>query len=412
MSIGTQGDVRPFVALGVGLKEQGHDVTIATGKTCEPLVIRHGLGFAPLTADFLEIMAKDPRAMQKGLNPFALVKTVRGHLKAMAKDWAEQGKAAVVGADLVIGNGMVSLLAASLAELEGARCVESQLQPVTPCPDIPPMMLKPGRKRLPGVVNLGLYQLMREVTWLMLGAAYSQLRSDLQLKPYPWYGPYFGAESKSRKRLLAYSPNLLQPSPHWPDNVKVVGSLQLKEAEQWVPPGELTDFLAAGAPPIYVGFGSMKADDQAEFTKKILQGIKRAGQRAILATGWGGLEAENDDDLLVIESAPHDWLFPRVSIAIHHGGAGTTAAAARAGIPSIVVPFFGDQPFWAWCLKQAGAAPHALNRKKFRVSELEDAIYAALQPQMRQQASELGKVMADEDGVTRAIEQLKAWNFV
>lgn len=412
LSIGTQGDVRPFVALGLGLKQQGHNVCIASGKTCEALVRQHGLDFSPITADFLEIMAKDPRAMQKGLNPFALVKTVRGHLKDMAKDWAEQGKAAVAGADLVIGNGMVSLLAASLAELEGARCVESQLQPVTPCPDIPPMMLKPGSKALPGFLNLGLYQLMREVTWMMLGAAYKQLRHDLGLKPYPWYGPYFSAESKSRKRLLAYSPNLLKPSPHWPNNVKVVGSLQLKEAQQWQAPNELTDFLAAGEPPIYIGFGSMLADDQEQFSQKILQAIEKSGQRAILATGWGGLTAQSSPNIMVIKSAPHDWLLPQVSMAIHHGGAGTTAAAARAGVPSIVVPFFGDQPFWAWCLKEAGAAPAAINRKTFTANELVTAINTAKQPQMRENAKQLGQKMATEDGVTAAINQLKNWKVL
>jgi sterol 3beta-glucosyltransferase len=411
-SIGTQGDVRPFVALGKGLRALGHSVCVATGETCEALVRAHDLDFSPLTADFLELMASDPNAMKKGLNPFALVKTVRKHLGEMASDWAIQGRNAVSGADLVIGNGMVSLLAASLAELAGADYVETQLQPVTPCPDIPPMMLKPGRRPLPGFVNLALYQLMRGVTWQMLSGAYKTLRRDLGLTPYPWYGPYYQKESQQRRRLLAYSSQLLKRSPYWPENIQVVGNFQLRESSVWQPPAALSAFLTAGSKPIYIGFGSMLGDDKAAFSQKIIDAIRASGQRAIIATGWGGLDVVPDSDTFVIDAVPHDWLFPRVALAVHHGGAGTTAAAARAGIPSVVIPFFGDQPFWAWCLQQAGVAPAALPRKNFQPQALADAIGIALSEAMQARARMLGEQLSKEDGVGNAIAQLQDWGLI
>lgn len=411
-SIGTQGDVRPFVALGRGLRERGHSVCIATGTTCEQLVVDNGLDFAPLTADFLEMMAADPRAMQKGTNPLALLPTVRRRLREMAADWAEQGKAAARGAELLIGNGMVALLASSLAELGGVRCLETQLQPVTPCPDIPPMMLKPGRKALPGALNLGLYELLRVLTWQMLGAAYGQLRRDLGLPRYPWYGPYYRTESKQRRRLLAYSPHLLAPSPHWPDNIKVVGNMLLDDGQRWTPPAALKQFLAAGSAPVYIGFGSMVGEDRAAFSAKIVEGIRQSGRRAIVATGWGGLDIAASEQVYVCDALPHDWLFPRVATAVHHGGAGTTAAAARAGIPSVVIPFFGDQPFWAWCLGRAGAAPPALNRKDFSADQLATAIITAADYPMRQAAAELGGRMQQEDGVAAAIAQIQDWGLL
>ncbi|MBD2857477.1 glycosyltransferase family 1 protein [Spongiibacter sp. KMU-158] len=402
-SIGTQGDVRPFVALGVALQQLGHRVVIASGASCAALIQENDLEYAPLSADFLEVMASDPRAIQKGLNPIALVPTVRKHLRNMASDWSTQAQSAVAGAELIIGNGMVALLASTMAELVGAKCVETQLQPVTPCPDIPPMVLKPGRKKLPGAVNLGLYQFARVLTWQMLGAAYAQLRRDLKLKPYPWYGPYYRQESRDRYRLLAYSPSLLAPSPHWPQNIKVVGNFYLEQAASWTPPESLEAFLAAGEKPIYIGFGSMVAEDKSTFSERILAGILASGRRAIIASGWGGLEISANKNCYVLDAAPHDWLFPKVALAVHHGGAGTTAAAARAGIPSVIIPFFGDQPFWAWTLLQAGAAPTALDRKTFTAEQFAAAVNLAHSEIMQGKAAELGEKMRRENGVAEAI---------
>ncbi|MGL6162660.1 glycosyltransferase [Microbulbifer sp.] len=417
-SIGTQGDVRPFVALGRGLQRAGHRVRIASGRTCERLVTGQGLEFSPLSADFLDIMARDPGALRRGLNPLALLATARRELRAMAVDWAEQGRAATADADLLLGNGMVAPLAASLGEVVGRPVVETHLQPITPCPDIPPMMLPPPRKPRPGAVNRLLYHCCRLLTWQMLSPAYARVRRDLDLPPFPRRGPTYSPGRRYQRLLYGFSPLLVPPSSHWPASVRVAGNWFLEEGRDWRPPAALADFLEAGPKPVYVGFGSMCSEDAATFTRVILEALRRSGRRAVLATGWGGLSEEvaesvaGDRNILAIEAAPHDWLLPRVALAVHHGGAGTTAATLRAGIPSVVVPFFGDQPFWAWRLEQLGVAPPALKRRGLTSAALYAGIRQGLSEPMRQRAAELGGYLRAEDGVANAIAQLQSWELL
>ncbi|CAA0088883.1 O-mycaminosyltylonolide 6-deoxyallosyltransferase [Zhongshania aliphaticivorans] len=413
-SIGTQGDVRPFIALGLGLQAKGHKVCIASGKTCETLVKSQGLSYAPLTADFLEVMAKDPRAIQRGLNPLALMTTARRHLKDMSQHWATEGLAAAEGADLLLGNGMMAVLANSLGEALNIPAVETHLQPVTPCPDIPPMMLTPPEKPRNGFINEMLYHLLRAVTWRMLSAAYSPVRSELKLSTLPWYGPYYRQKKQDRRILYGYSPALLPPSLTWPIGVQVCGNWYLEGESQWCPSDELVQFLANGEKPIYIGFGSMLSDDTDNLSAIIYDALALSGRRAIIATGWGGLtsQANNNPNVLVIDAAPHDWLFPRVALAVHHGGAGTTAATIKAGIPSVVVPFFGDQPFWAWRLQKNGVAPKMLKRAELTAPQLAKAIEDASQESMRINADKLAQKVAEENGVDTAISLLEQWGLL
>lgn len=416
-SVGTQGDVRPFVALGRGLQRVGCRVRIASGNTCEPLITGHGLEFAPLSADFLDIMARDPGALQRGLNPLALLATARRELGAMASGWPEQGRAAAADADLLLGNGMVAPLASSFGELLGRPVVETHLQPITPCPDIPPMMLPPPKRPRPGAVNRLLFHFCRLLTWQMLSPAYVGVRRELGLPAFPRRGPTYSPGRHSQKLLYGFSPLLVPPSRHWPASVRVAGNWFLDGERDWRPPPALADFLAAGPKPVYVGFGSMRSGDSGDFTARVLEGLRRSGRRALIATGWGGLSKEvveraGDGNFFAIDAAPHDWLFPRVALAVHHGGAGTTAAALRAGIPSVVVPFFGDQPFWAWRLAEVGVAPPAVRRKELTAAALAGAIRSALSGSMGRRAAALGERLRAEDGVANAIVQLRAWGLL
>lgn len=414
LTIGTQGDVRPFVALGVGLRALGHEVRIASNRSFSELVTSAGLEFAPLTADFLEFMASEPDAMARGLNPLVVLAAARRRLKEMAAAWADEGRAACHDADLLIGNGMVAPLAASLAEALGKPYVESHLQPVTPCADIPPMMLPPPRRPLPGVVNRCLYHLLRVLTWQVLSPAFNGVvRRQLGLRAYPWVGPYYQQRPGRRGVLYGYSGKVVPRPEEWSRDVRVAGYWFLDQAREWQPPAELSRFLAAGPKPIYIGFGSMLSGQADEFTDLVIDAVRASGRRAIIATGWGGLvdRGEGDDRILFVKQAPHDWLFPRVELAVHHGGAGTTAAAVRAGIPSVVVPFFGDQPFWAWRLEQLGVAPPRLDRKTLTASALAGAIAAASAETLRGNARRLGEQVRAEDGVAAALQTLAEWGL-
>jgi sterol 3beta-glucosyltransferase len=168
---------------------------------------------------------------------------------------------------------------------------------------------------------------------------------------------------------------------------------------------ELLDFLQKGAPPVYVGFGSLADVSQAlQSTELVIEALKRSGQRGILATGWNGLAKIDDlpDDIFILESAPHDWLFPRMAAVIHHGGAGTTAAGLKAGVPSIIVPHSNDQFAWACRVYELGVGSKPIPRKKLTAERLANAINLVLQQKITTAAKNLGLKIQTENGAERA----------
>jgi UDP:flavonoid glycosyltransferase YjiC (YdhE family) len=170
-------------------------------------------------------------------------------------------------------------------------------------------------------------------------------------------------------------------------------------------------FLAAGAPPVYIGFGSMANRSPQKVAHLVPEALELSGQRGILAAGWGGLAQANlPDHIFALDAIPHAWLFPRVAAVVHHGGAGTTAAGFRAGVPSILVPFTGDQPFWARRVTELGVGPQPIPRRKLTAERLASAIAAATTDQnMRARAAALGERIRAEDGVARAIEMIESF---
>lgn len=172
-------------------------------------------------------------------------------------------------------------------------------------------------------------------------------------------------------------------------------------ASNYQPPSELADFLAAGSPPVYIGFGSIVVDDPNAMTKLIFDAVKKTGQRALVSKGWGGLggdELEKPDGVFMLGNCPHDWLFKHVSCVVHHGGAGTTAAGIALGRPTVIVPFFGDQPFWGAMVARAGAGPSPITYKDLTSQGLADSILMALKPETLERAKELGERIREENG--------------
>lgn len=415
-AIGTQGDIRPFTALGRGLMRAGHQVRLATSANFQALVTGAGLEFAPLTADYEKLMLSDPEMINNGMNVVKVARIMRGHLSEMASHWAAEGRAAAAGAELLIGAGPATILVASLSDALDIPCVQAQLQPMTPCSDIPPMMLPPPRFRIPGPVNRGLYHALRMFTWMVLSPAINGiLRKDLGLAPYNWRGPYHGGPATRRRVLYGYSGVILPHSRDWTDDQRVTGYWFLDESGEWEPPADLMQFLDAGTRPVYVGFGSMLSTDSERITRIVLDAVKKVGCRAIIATGWGGMVADGalvDRDIFVLKQAPHDWLFPRCAAAVHHGGAGTTTAAARAGIPSVIMPFITEQAFWSDRLERLGTAPRHLNRKTVTAAGMARAIAQALEPEMARRAIRLGQQVSAERGIDNAIRQLADWGLL
>ena len=412
-TIGTQGDIRPCVALGRGLRNAGHPVRIVTSDNFAGLVREAGLEFFPLTSNFQALLEADRSIADRGLDMRAMARVFRETFADWAGHWVDEGQVASEGAGLLVGVGNSTLLAKSLAEARGLPFIGAQLQPLTPSRILPPMVLAGSGRRLPPALNMGAYHLLRLLVWYVMRPAINDIvRPRLGLRRHPWYGPYFHDGGDANRVVYGFSPHVLPRPADWPGSAQVTG-YWFHDQPHWRPSDALQRFLQAGPKPVYVGFGSMVSGDAEAFTATVLDGVRRSGQRAVLATGWGGLdhaEGAHDDRTFFIRQAPHDWLFPRMAAAVHHGGAGTTAAAVRAGIPSVIVPFYGDQPFWARCLQRAGVAPPALDRRDLRAGDLASALDATTR--MHPAAAALGGRVRAEDGVAEAIRQLRAWGLL
>ena len=211
--------------------------------------------------------------------------------------------------------------------------------------------------------------------------------------------------------LGAYSPSLIPHPADWPDSVHVTGSYSLDAEADWQPSPALEAFLAAGEPPVYIGFGSMAGRNPEQLARLILEALAKSGQRGLLLTGWGGLRTESvPDNVFVVDSAPHSWLFPRMAAVVHHGGAGTTAEGLRAGVPTVIVPFVFDQPFWGARVKALGLGPEPIPQKQLTADRLAHAIRIAVTDSgMRQRASAFGAAMRGENGVGNAVKVVKRY---
>ena len=204
-----------------------------------------------------------------------------------------------------------------------------------------------------------------------------------------------------------WSPGLIPKPLDWGPEIDIVGYVFLDLASNYKPPESLTQFLEAGEPPVYIGFGSIVVDDPDKFTAKIFEAVKLAGVRALVSKGWGGLgdEGHTPENVYMLDNTPHDWLFPRVSAVVHHGGAGSTAAGLKCGKPTLIVPFFADQPFWGAMVAKAGAGSEPLPYKYLTAEKLAESIKVLLTPEAKLHAEEIAKGIAEEgDGAANAVK--------
>jgi UDP:flavonoid glycosyltransferase YjiC (YdhE family) len=201
--------------------------------------------------------------------------------------------------------------------------------------------------------------------------------------------------------MIDRSPALIPKPKDWGPHISISGFYFLDMASNFTPEPALAEYLAAGEPPIYIGFGSIVVDDPNAMTQMIFEAVKKTGRRALVSKGWGGLGAEElgiPDGVFMLGNVPHDWLFKHVAAVVHHGGAGTTAAGIRAGKPTVIVPFFGDQPFWGAMTAKAGAGPLPIPYKDLTADKLAGAIEEALKPESLDRAQELANMITHEQG--------------
>ena len=175
------------------------------------------------------------------------------------------------------------------------------------------------------------------------------------------------------------------------------------------PTNDLKDFLDTGKPPVCVSFGSMVNKNADRVDAVVRDALKQTNNRGIILSGWGSVRHESTSDLLYLESASHDWLLPKCKMLIHHGGAGTTSAGLRAGIPQIVVPFMADQPFWGNRVYAIGVAPKPIRVSQFSVEMVVRSIAEAESKTIAECAHATSQCIRDEDGVLNAVMLIESY---
>jgi sterol 3beta-glucosyltransferase len=408
LSVGTHGDVEPCLALALGLGRAGYDVTLAAGTNFESFVTGRGVRFAPIRADYLAWLQSDEgRALLARRGPVRLFGRLPECVWEMKRRTMEDAREAARGADAIVYHSKV-LGAYDVAEKMGVPTLMAEFMPHVPTSRFP----SPLAPRLPlgRAYNRLSYRLARLWQLPQRGLRNRWRVAALGLPPKPWYADDLRRRGRALPVLYAFSPHVLPRPDDWPASATVTGFWFLNPPTAWSPPADLQAFLDAGPPPVYVGFGSMVSRDARRVTGVVVEALRKTGQRGVLAAGWGGLaKAGLPDTVFPVDAVPHAWLFPRVAAVVHHGGMGTTAAGLRAGRPTVVCPFFHDQPFWGRRVWELGAGPRPVPQAVLSADRLAAAIRAATEDEgVRQRAAALGAKIRAEDGVARAVGVVQA----
>jgi sterol 3beta-glucosyltransferase len=421
---GSRGDVQPYVALGLGLKEAGHEVTLAAPATFEGLVRGRGLRFYPISLDPLEAVR---RQLEKGdANLFEFAWRTRGILAPLMREDLRAYMKACRGAEAIIYT-PVGFLGYRIATELGIPNVGATYGPLLnptrayPCSFVPVpsrrlevlsrrdtlgSLRERLRKSVRGAYNRLSYPPSQQLLWQFLRGPVNKTLREGGFSPFPLRGPF---EELSRTRgpvLNGWSQHVLPHPPDWDSRLEVTGYWFLDRPEDWRPSQGLTAFIEAGPPPVSVGFGSMTGGGAEKLTDTVVRALRLVGRRGVLVSGFGGFSnSDLPDELFKVEEVHHDWLFPRVTAAVHHGGAGTTAASLRAGTPTVIVPFFADQSFWGARVAGLGVGPHPVPRARLSVELRAGALrQATTDAEMIERARSLGENIRAEDGVQRAVE--------
>jgi sterol 3beta-glucosyltransferase len=388
-TIGSRGDVQPYVNLCQGLQEAGHNVTLATNPTLCPLAAAHGVKSAPVgpPVDMGEI---GERLLAQSFDNMwlGMIRVMQLGARLIEQAYPDVLKVCE-GADLVI----VSDTGSGIAEAEklGLPWISVTLQPARiPVPNPHPTWVD---------------QLVWPVAGQLLIMPTNSFRKRVGAPPTKDITTLMS----SRMILLPVSRHVAPPNPQWPPYVRPTGYWFARPPRDWAPPADLLAFLAAGERPIAVSLGVMSLSGKQAFKSAqiVLEAIRQAGVRAVVQ-GWDAVQANLEIPPAVYPAGamPHAWLFDQVSAVVHHGGFGTTAAVLRSGVPGIVVPHVIDQFYWGQRVFELGVGPKFITRGRLKAQPLAEAITQALRDaNMREKAAELGRnICADPDGVTAAVK--------
>ncbi|KAJ4799432.1 Sterol 3-beta-glucosyltransferase [Rhynchospora pubera] len=404
--VGTRGDVQPFIAFAKRLQEYGHNVRLATHINFRKFVKSAGVDFYPLGGDpriMAGYMARTKGFLLSGPTEISiqrkqLKEIIYSLLPACTEPDLDTG--VPFRAQAIIAN-PPAYGHAHVAEALGVPLHIFFTMPWTPTNDFPHPFA-----RVPQSAAYRLSYLIVDllVWWGIRGYVNEFRKRKLKLPPIAYFSTYHGSISHLPTGYM-WSPQLVPKPADWGSQVDVVGYCFLNLGPKYQPPRELVEWIEQGTKPIYIGFGSIPLDDEKNITAIILEALKETGQRGIIGRGWGSLGSlsEVPVDVYLLDDCPHDWLFPRCAAVIHHGGAGTTATGLRAGCPTTIIPFFGDQFFWGDRIHAKGLGPAPIPISELTVECLISAIKFMLEPEVKLHAMELAREIENEEGVANAV---------
>ncbi|KAH8734160.1 hypothetical protein BGZ61DRAFT_566508 [Ilyonectria robusta] len=411
--VGSRGDVQPFIALGNELQRHGHRVRLATHDTFENFVRNSGLEFYPVGGDPAELMAymvKNP-----GLIP-SMKSLTAGEIQQkryMVQEMLDGFWHSCLKPDTLTGQPFVAdAIIANPPSFAHIHCAQALGIPVHLMFTMPWSSTKAFPHPLANLKNVGSdpqlanyisYSVVEWLTWQGLGDIINKWRKSIDLEEVAMFDAPMLTQTLKIPFTYCWSPALVPKPADWPSHIDVCGFF-FRDTPQYSPPPDLALFLETGTRPVYIGFGSIVLDNPAKMIQIILDAVQAAGVRAIISKGWSDLVGSENKNVYWIGDCPHEWLFQHVAAVVHHGGAGTTACGLRNGIPTTIVPFFGDQPFWGQMVANAGAGPSPINHKELTAENLSQAIQYCLSHKAAEAAASIAARMRAEVGVRAAVQ--------
>ncbi|RAN69416.1 glucosyl transferase [Bacillus sp. SRB_336] len=392
---GTRGDVAPMAGLGRRLQTLGFDVAVAANAAYAPLIPTAGCEYRELPGDMSHLVSPAPPGKK------ATGSDLRRYMSELG-DYMELAATGTVaaaegGADVILANS-VAPYAYDVAEALGIPAIGAHLQPTESSTAYPPVVL--GSARSLGPFGNKLLGSLIAAGKAPYDAPSARIRRTLGLDKKSRAAAERHRRKANSRVLHGFSPAVFPRPSDWRSGLVTTGYWRPEADPDWRPSTELLEFLADGPTPVFIGFGSSEAMD-AEF---MLGAIRRAGVRAVLQ----GVEGVSESDALSVGAVPHEWLFPRMAAVVHHAGAGTAAAGLRAGVPTVGVPIYTDQPFWAARITSLGAGPQPVPYKELSTERLSDAIKDAIAaPEYAANARMLAEVLAAEDGTAPVAAALR-----
>jgi UDP:flavonoid glycosyltransferase YjiC (YdhE family) len=396
LTVGTMGDVAPYTGLGRRLADAGHHVAIATHDRYAGLVREAGLEFRSVPTDPATYFDRPDGVSRARWT----VRSSFGYARATGRDLL---RAAAPGADVILTSATAAPWSPHIAEALGVPSMGVYVEAAYATRDFFPFV---GRS-IGRPLNLAAGRAIFAVVDALVAPTVKELRADLGLPPL--------RPGRLRRRQAAevwpvccgFSPALLPRPADWPRGMELVGFWWPEPPAHWEPSETLIDFIAGGPAPVFVGFGSVRPDNGEELGTVIRTALRRNKLRGVVLQG--PVEVETDDDLITTPETRYDRLFPEVAAVVHAGGAGTTAATLRAGVPSVTVPAVTDQQFWSWRLAEVGASTAPIPLPRLTVDRLSAALRTVLdRPEHRVAAGRLQASITAEDGAGATVRRLHA----